>query len=178
MKVRVCSIRGCNEKHEGRGYCRSHYKRFMRHGDPLVVKQGPRGGGWIGRKGHRNLTINGKNVPEHRLVAEMALGKKLPKGAVVHHIDENPLNNDPSNLVICPTAGYHRQLHARMDALKESGHADWQRCPYCHKHDDPKNMRREKVRWVHATCSAYAKRNCRSYIKRLRSSRVSIQKSR
>jgi CRISPR/Cas system-associated exonuclease Cas4 (RecB family) len=48
----------------------------------------------------------------HVAVAEAALGKKLPKGAVVHHVDLNPLNNDASNLVVCPSQSYHLLLHA------------------------------------------------------------------
>lgn len=34
-----CKVPGCTGEHDGRGYCRSHYKRFMRHGDPLIVKR-------------------------------------------------------------------------------------------------------------------------------------------
>lgn len=32
----LCSI--CNEKYYARGYCRIHYERFKRWGDPLIVK--------------------------------------------------------------------------------------------------------------------------------------------
>ncbi|SDH25414.1 HNH endonuclease [Nitrosomonas sp. Nm132] len=50
---------------------------------------------------------------EHVLIAEKAIGRKLRKGEVVHHIDCDKTNNNPSNLMIC-TTGYHMQLHARM----------------------------------------------------------------
>lgn len=33
----TCTINGCDNKHEGLGYCKSHYKSFLRHGDPLEV---------------------------------------------------------------------------------------------------------------------------------------------
>lgn len=60
-------------------------------------------------------------VFEHRLVAEKYLlteensveidGKKyLKKEYDVHHIDENRLNNDPSNLLVL-TKGDHKRLH-------------------------------------------------------------------
>jgi len=165
--MKLCKLKGCGLKHEARGYCQQHYKRFMLHGDPLHVARAPNGNGWLSAKGHKYHTVNGHKVLEHRAVAERALGRQLPPGAVVHHIDENRLNNAPANLVICRSAGYHRQIHARMDAIKECGHANWPRCPFCHKHDDPANMRKEKVRYVHATCSA-------DYQKR-RLSRVRIQ---
>lgn len=35
--VRVCSVDGCGKKHSALGYCRTHYRRFKRQGDPLVV---------------------------------------------------------------------------------------------------------------------------------------------
>lgn len=32
----VCSIAGCGKRHEARGWCKAHYKRWERHGDPLA----------------------------------------------------------------------------------------------------------------------------------------------
>ena len=37
----------------------------------------------------------------------------IPNGCVIHHKDENPLNNDPSNLV-CETRGEHTAHHIRQ----------------------------------------------------------------
>jgi hypothetical protein len=37
---------------------------------------------------------------EHRIVAEKMLGRPLRRGEIVHHIDENKHNNDPSNLMV------------------------------------------------------------------------------
>ena len=54
-------------------------------------------------------------IGEHVLKAESVLGKRLPAGAVVHHVDENPHNNELSNLVVCQDNGYHRTLHRRWD---------------------------------------------------------------
>lgn len=78
---------------------------------------------------------------QHVVVAEMALGKKLPKGVVVHHIDENRSNNSGDNLVLCPDRKYHALLHTRADALKACGHAGWRKCSYCQTYDAPKNLR-------------------------------------
>lgn len=38
-KTRKCTVEGCNEKHASKGYCRSHYYRYKRYGNPSVVKQ-------------------------------------------------------------------------------------------------------------------------------------------
>jgi hypothetical protein len=49
---------------------------------------------------------------EHRIVAEQMLGRALQTGEVVHHIDGDKLNNDPSNIEVM-TASAHARLHAR-----------------------------------------------------------------
>lgn len=58
---------------------------------------------------------------EHVRIAEKALGKKLPAGAVIHHRDENRRNNDPGNLVICEDHGYHMLLHRRVRVYHAGG---------------------------------------------------------
>jgi endogenous inhibitor of DNA gyrase (YacG/DUF329 family) len=54
------------------------------------------------------------HVREHVLVAEKALGKPLPKGAVVHHHNKITSDNRNNNLVICQDQSYHNILHSRM----------------------------------------------------------------
>lgn len=156
--MRLCSIDGCGLKHDAKGYCHQHYKRWKLHGDPLVVKRAPSGVGYIGKKGHLHISINNKDTTVHRVIAEKAFGKPLPKGAQIHHADGNPLNNEPSNLVICPNAGYHRILHMRMMAYEACGNPNWMRCTFCKTYDDPINMRKEKSgRCVHVECSRKAR---------------------
>ena len=60
-------------------------------------------------------------VYQHILVAERALGRLLPEGAQVHHVDGNPRNNVPSNLVICQDMAYHKLLHYRTRIVKAGG---------------------------------------------------------
>lgn len=63
--------------------------------------------------GYTLVWIQGKGyIREHRLVASKALGRRLRKHEVVHHIDGNKANNVGSNLLICSRA-YHKWLHQR-----------------------------------------------------------------
>ena len=38
---RGCAIDGCTGRHEAKGYCDHHYRKFTRYGDPLYVPKGP-----------------------------------------------------------------------------------------------------------------------------------------
>jgi hypothetical protein len=73
-----------------------------------------RGKGHIRKLGgeteYRLIRINGKQVLEHRHKMEVKLGRPLKRTEVVHHKDENGLNNDIDNLVVL-TRIEHRQLH-------------------------------------------------------------------
>ncbi len=48
-----------------------------------------------------------KYVLQHRLVMEQHLGRYLEPSEVVHHIDENPSNNDISNLQLFGSQSEH-----------------------------------------------------------------------
>lgn len=37
MSAKVCSIQGCDRAHEARGWCKMHYKRALKHGDPTTT---------------------------------------------------------------------------------------------------------------------------------------------
>lgn len=95
-------------------------------------------------------------VLEHIEIAEKVLGKPLPKNAVVHHINGDGTDNRNTNLVICENGQYHSTLHRKLRALKACGHANWRRCCYCHKYDDPKNLWIDKriTRALHKECAA------------------------
>ena len=58
-------------------------------------------------------------VREHRLIMEEHLGRYLTKSEVVHHKDEDTLNNNLSNLELLSGAE-HRRFH-----LKDSVHKRW-----------------------------------------------------
>ncbi len=150
----LCSVLDCGRPHLAKGYCGLHYERVYKRDGEV----GPPGS-LLRKRGTPTIRADGYvriiDQYEHILIAERALGKPLPKGAHVHHMDENPTNNDPKNLVICPDQGYHWLLHQRMKAYAASGHADSVKCAYCKRYDDPANNMRVRPRGqygVHREC--------------------------
>ncbi len=158
--IRLCSIAGCARKFVARGMCGMHYQRWKCQRDMQAPIPRARGEGSISR-GYLIFGEGGRNRREHVLIAEKALGKKLPNGAVVHHADGNSLNNDPDNLVICPNQGYHRLLHRRLNAFTACGNADWRKCVLCKVYDSPENVARYGGRCVHKACAAKKERERR-----------------
>ena len=84
---------------------------------------------WIDANGYRR---HGKDLYAHVSVVERTLGYKLPAGAVIHHADGNRSNNNPSNLVVCPSQRYHLLLHARQRIVDRGGNPKTQKiCGIC-----------------------------------------------
>ena len=57
---------------------------------------------------------------EHRLMAEIELGRALSKKEKVHHIDGDKLNNRLSNLYVCATDSEHQSIHQQLEELSMS----------------------------------------------------------
>mgnify|MGYP001213340056 CR=1 FL=1 len=89
--------------------------------------------------GHPKATKKGY-VYAHVLVVEKTLGKYLPPNVVIHHVDNNPRNNNASNLVVCENQQYHMLLHRRTTALRECGHANWRKCNICQQYGQADTM--------------------------------------
>jgi len=79
---------------------------------------------------------------KYRKIVESALGKSLRGSAPVHHADGNHRNDDPSNLVVCPSHAYHHLIHQRTRAFLACGDANKIKCTWCEKWDDPVNINR------------------------------------
>ncbi len=121
-----CKIEGCTRTTEKGAYgmCGMHAQRQRRYGDPHYKKPEEQR-----RANNRNAQLArfdqvkastyrklfGRH--EHRVVAEQMLGRPLLKNEIVHHLDGNKQNNDPSNLSVM-TQSEHVKLH--MDAMAKA----------------------------------------------------------
>ena len=154
-KSRPCAVDGCTSKRVYRQYCSMHQRRIELYGDPLKrIKNAP-GVGWITTAGYIGSQIDGVRKFEHVRIAEKALGRPLPAGVEVHHVNEIKHDNRPENLVICPDKAYHRLLHARTRAYEACGNANWRCCAYCKQWDAPENMQVSSHQYVakHRACA-------------------------
>lgn len=98
------------DRTDKRKFCSNHCRKGPLHSNW-------KGGKFKIDKGYIKVSMdNGTSQYEHILIAQKALGRKLRKGEVVHHIDGVKDNNANSNLFIC-TNEYHRWLHEEMSRL-------------------------------------------------------------
>jgi hypothetical protein len=124
------------------------------------------GTGHITKGGYMYIFYNGEHIFQHIVIVEKILGKKLPEGAVIHHINCNGLDNRNENLVVCQNQAYHNLLHTRMRAVCAGFPPYFLKCQHCKNFDDPKNMTsyphgKNKHHVFHSSCGNEYKRNNR-----------------
>lgn len=164
--VAICRAPGCECACVYKGLCRPHYDRHRRTGLIDDVRHRARSGAGYRRKdGRVAIDVDGRKRLLHVLIVERAIGHALPPGAEVHHIDENPGNNDPTNLVVCPDAAYHKLLHQRQRAFDACGHYDWRKCTFCKKYDAPGNLHATRKQAYHSACATAKTRARRQHLK-------------
>jgi hypothetical protein len=118
----VCKIEGCDKPCDCHGMCGMHAQRMRRYGDPYYVtpeqeRRANNRAAQIARldsvKPSTYRKRHGRH--EHRVVAEQMLGRALMPGEIVHHIDGDKHNNNPSNLQVM-TQDHHLREHLAPDA--------------------------------------------------------------
>lgn len=105
LSQRTCSIPDCDRSSRKRGWCQLHYSRWLRHGDPLFVKEihgddearlrskierTPDHWEWtgtIGSEGYGFFRTPAVQLLAHRVVWEWLVGP-IPEGLTLDHIKE------------------------------------------------------------------------------------------
>src|SRR4030065_1251458 len=65
--------------------------------------------GSIHKDGYRLITVDGRQILEHRHVMQCSIGRKLATSECCHHINGNKLDNRIENLVIMDAASHTRE---------------------------------------------------------------------
>jgi hypothetical protein len=102
---RICKV--CGKEFGGRAYQRycSYECSYRKNQGKQMLRQNGYAYRWDGDQK--------RCFYEHVEIAERALGRKLKKGEIVHHINGNITDNRNCNLLIC-TISYHKWLHNEM----------------------------------------------------------------
>lgn len=120
ISILICDVSGCGKPGESKFsneiFCAAHVQRIRRWGDPFYTtpEEIRRANNRVAQKTfgkrqpHTYVKLNGRH--EHRVVMEKIVGRKLSKDEVVHHIDGNKHNNDPSNLQLM-SQSEHMRIH-------------------------------------------------------------------
>lgn len=69
-----------------------------------------KGNGYINSHGYKIICLNNKEIPEHRILMEKYLGRKLTNKEHIHHINGNRNDNRIENMMIL-THREHMRLH-------------------------------------------------------------------
>lgn len=122
---RRCQVDECDRWVVSHGYCELHWRRVQKWGDPHKVGKRQSSGPTINHNGYvvlqepeHPLAMASGQVLEHRMILYDRIGpgphscyicgktvswqhKDQRRRIAVDHLDNNPRNNDPSNLRVC-----------------------------------------------------------------------------
>lgn len=121
-----CSVETCEYKQLARGYCSTHYKRFMKYGDANIKQERenkldydvkPNGcfectSHRVNSQGYFFIGRKGKKKQMHRFIYEEMFGE-IPENMVVRHKCDNQRCINPEHLEIGTIADNNRDRDER-----------------------------------------------------------------
>lgn len=105
MTKRACKLEGCERPHYAKGVCHVHRRRWLKHGTFEPTRAAPHqpfrnrdGYVMIWAPDHPDAYRPTNRIPEHRLVMEQMLDRRLLPGENVHHKNGARHDNRTENL--------------------------------------------------------------------------------
>lgn len=110
---------------------------------------------WMAKSGHAKCSIgHQQDQLVHRRIVEFVLKRPLKSTEHVHHVNENKLDNQRRNLVVCTNA-YHQMIHARQRSLNDGYNPTTHHyCTQCKEYHLKEAFPKNKNAWngVHNMC--------------------------
>lgn len=159
---RRCAVEDCDSAIRSSGYCQKHWRRFVKHGDPLrtrnVLGQGDtddlkfwsrlaltanpdRCWKWLGGcngNGYGRTTLNGRIVPATHAAFYYYHGRTVRQGMVLRHTCDNPPCCNPRHLI----EGTHLENMADKMARRRHHYATATACKNGHLFTEKNTIRR------------------------------------
>ena len=66
---------------------------------------------------YKTIRVNNREELNYNVVMEKKLGRPVKKSEVVHHINNDKMNDTPENLYLCECVGIHRSVHNQLYKL-------------------------------------------------------------